>query len=313
MKAVQFDHFGASGVVQCRPDVARPEPASGEVLVRVRAAGVGPWDALIRSGRTPMVTAAMLPVTLGSDLSGVVESVGSGVDGFRRGDAVFGVTNERFIGAQAEYALAQAGRIAARPARLSDVEAASMPVVAVTAAQMLFRHAALRPGQSILITGAGGAVGGYAIQMARRHGVHILALSRHRDGARLRALGADTVLDPLREAWVGVGGPVDAVIDLAGGALQSQALQAIKPGGVLVSVASPLDPAQAAAARVTARFFYVDVDTAALQDLVDRIEARELQPNVGAVLPIEEARAAHEMLDGERPRVGGKMVLTVGG
>ena len=146
--------------------VPRPDPGPGEVLVDVHAAGVGPWDGWIRAGKS--VLPQPLPLTLGSDLSGTVAAVGSGISEMAIGDQVFGVTNTQFLGAYAEYAVASAGMLAKKPSSLSYPEAASVPVVAVTAWQGLFDHARLEAGQTVVIHGAAGNVGAYAVQLARR-------------------------------------------------------------------------------------------------------------------------------------------------
>jgi len=143
--------------------ISVPTPRKGEVLVRVGAAGVGPWDALIREGRSGL--AVTLPVTLGADLSGVVVEVGDGVEDLEPGDAVFGVTNDRFVGAYAEFALADASRLARKPVGLGFIEAGGMPVVAVTARSMLFEYGRLQSGQRVLVHGAAGAVGNLVVSL----------------------------------------------------------------------------------------------------------------------------------------------------
>ena len=150
MRAARIHRFGPPSVIVIE-DVSRPVPGDGEILVHVAAAGVGPWDALIREGKSKVSPPP--PLTLGSDLSGVVEAVGPGVTGFNSGDEVYGVTNPQFIGANAEYALASSGMVARKPARLSHVEAASVPVVAVTAWQMFSTTHTFRPAQRHLSSG----------------------------------------------------------------------------------------------------------------------------------------------------------------
>jgi len=162
MKAARIEKFGGPEVVVVA-DVARPRPANAEVLVRVAAAGVGPWDALIREGKSKVSPPP--PLTLGSDLSGVIEETGPGVSQFKTGDEVYGVTNPQFVGAQAEYAVASANMIALKPLPLSHPEAASVPIVAVTAWQMLHDHAHVQAGQTVLILGAAGNVGAYAFSL----------------------------------------------------------------------------------------------------------------------------------------------------
>jgi NADPH:quinone reductase-like Zn-dependent oxidoreductase len=177
MKACRVHHFGPPDVISFE-DVARPHPGEGEVLVRVKAAGVGLWDAWIRAGKS--VLPQPLPLILGSDLSGV-EAIGPAVTALKPGIEVFGVTNRQFTGAYAQYAVASVGMIAARPVRLSDVEAASVPVVAVTAQQALFEQAKLVAGQTVLVPGAAGNVGAYAVQMARQAGLRVIATADARD------------------------------------------------------------------------------------------------------------------------------------
>ena len=172
MKAARIHNFGGLEVIVLE-DVPRPRPANGEVLVRVVAAGVGPWDALIREGKSKVSPPP--PLTLGSDLSGVIEETGPGVNQFKKGDEVYGVTNPQFVGAQAEYAVASATMIARKPLRLSHLEAASAPVVAVTAWQMLHDYAHVQARQTVLILGAAGNVGAYAVQLAANAGLHVVA------------------------------------------------------------------------------------------------------------------------------------------
>ena len=207
MKAARVHQYGPPSAITLE-DLPIPVAGPGEVLVRVHAAGVGPWDGWVRAGKS--VLPQPLPLTLGSDLSGVIAAVGDGVAEFAPGDEVFGVTNPRFTGAYAEYAVAAAGMIARKPASLTHVDAASVPVVAVTAWQALFEEARLERGASVLIHGAAGNVGGYAVQLAHMAGLHVAAT-------------AD--------------GKVDAVIDLVGGETQTEILQRIEsrrtPGGSL--------------------------------------------------------------------------------
>src|SRR5271165_6128484 len=147
MKAARISAFGPPSVIAIE-DVPRPEPASGQLLVRVKAAGVGPWDALVREGKSALHQP--LPLILGSDLAGIVEAIGPEVSGFKPGDEVYGATNVQFTGAYAEYALSTAGMMPPKPAALDFIGAASAPVVAVTAWQMLFDYAQANPGQSVL-------------------------------------------------------------------------------------------------------------------------------------------------------------------
>jgi NADPH:quinone reductase-like Zn-dependent oxidoreductase len=177
MKAARVLRFGPASVVT-NDDVPQPEPGVGQLLVRVNAAGVGNWDALIREGKVELQP---LPIILGSELSGIVEAIGSEVSGFKVGDEVYGATNEQFSGAYAEYALALARMIAQKPKTLNFIEAASAPVVTITAWQMLFDYAQVTAGQTVLIHGAAGNVGAYAVQMASQAGLHVIATAASAD------------------------------------------------------------------------------------------------------------------------------------
>ena len=242
-------------------DIPYPTPEEGELVVRVAAAGVGPWDALIREGKS--VVQLSLPVILGADLAGTVDSVGTRVHQFKPGDEVFGVTNKQFCGAYAEYAVASAQMVAARPRSLSYVDAASVPVVAVTACQMLFDQAQVKAGQAVLIHGAAGNVGAYAVQLAKQAGLHVFATAGPADLDYVRGLGAEMVVNYKTTKFEDAVPPVDAVLDTVGGETQRRSFRVLKPGGILVSVVSP--PPQLAGFR--SAFFVVDVTATRLRTL----------------------------------------------
>lgn len=307
-KACRIHRFGPPSEITLE-DLECPEPGVGEVLVRVKAAGVGPWDAWIRSGKSALPQP--LPLTLGSDLSGIVEAVGPNVDEFLPGDAVFGVTNARFTGAYADFAIVRAEMIARKPGRLGDIDAASVPVVAVTAWQALFELAMLKAGQTVLIHGAAGSVGAYAVRLAIWAGVRVIATAGADDLGYLRCLGADTVVDYRAVRFEDVAHGVDAVIDLVGGEVQTRSFAVLKSGGRLVSAVSPPDQTKASEHGVSAVFFLVDVTTVRLTRIAELIDLGVLKTSVGAVLPLAAARTAHEMLEGARPRPRGKIVLRV--
>ena len=307
MKSVRIHKFGPPNVIVIDDLPLPTTQAAGEVLVRVAATGVGPWDSIIREGQSKV--APQPPLTLGSDLSGVVEFVGPGVDGFKVGDEAYGVTNELFCGANAEYAIASAAMLARKPHNLSHTEAASVPVVAVTAWQMLFDYAHAVAGQTVFILGAGGNVGRYAVQFAKSAGLHIVATAGPEDMDEVKNLGAEIVVDYRTEGMEVAIPPVDAVIDAVGGVTRDQSSKSLKTGGILVSVVST-DPLPTRD-DIRSVFFYVEVTTARLKKLTELFETGKLSTKVGSVLPLEEARTAHEMLEGTRPHKRGKIVLSV--
>jgi NADPH:quinone reductase-like Zn-dependent oxidoreductase len=289
--------------------VPRPEPGSGEVLVKVHAAGVGPWDGWIRAGRSALPQP--LPLTLGSDLSGEVAALGSGVSGVAVADQVFGVTNPGFIGAYADYAVASVGMLATKPSSLSYAEAASVPVIAVTAWQALFEQARLEGGQTVVIHGAAGNVGAYAVQLARRAGLRSIATVATEDIDYVQGLGAHTVVNFQTQRFEDEIENADAVLDLVGGDTQRRSFQVLGPGGKLISTVSEPDQERARHHGVTAAFFLVEVTTERLGRIAELFDRGELKTRVGIVLPLADAREAHMMLEGRRQRPKGKIILSV--
>jgi len=307
MKAVRVHSFGPPEVISIE-DVPEPEPGDGEVVVQVKAAGVGPWDAWIRSGKS--VLPQPLPLTLGSDLSGVIHSIGVGVEGLQTGDEVFGVTNERFTGAYAEYAVAKAAMIAPKPKSLNHAHAASVPVVAVTAWQMVLELAQLAPGQSVLVHGGAGNVGAYAVQLAKRAGAMVITTASAKDATYARSLGADGVIDYRARRFEEQVKDMDAVLDTVGGETLDRSYGLLKRGGILVSAATRPSNEKAEQHGVRALFFLVAVTTERLRKIAELIDAGKLKTEVGEVLWLNEARQAHEMLEGA-PHRRGKIVIKV--
>ena len=307
MKAVRVHRFGPPEVIALE-DVPKPEPSNGEVVVQVKAAGIGPWDALIRSGKSALPQP--LPLVLGSDLSGVIDSIGPGVEPFKVGDEVFGVTNEHFTGAYAEYALAKAAMIAPKPKSLNHTHAASVPVVAVTAWQMVFDFARLSSGQSVLIQGGAGNVGGYAVQFAKLAGALVIATTSAKDVSYVRSLGGVGVIDYRATRFEERVKETDAVIDTVGGDTLDRSYGVLKRGGIVVSSAAQPSNEKAEHHGVRAVFFLVQVTTERLRKIAELIDAEKLRTEVGEVLWLDEARKGHEMLEGA-PHRRGKIVIKV--
>ena len=311
MIAVRVHRYGGPDVITV-DRVPIPEPAQGQALVRVHAAGVGPWDALVRSGNSGIAQA--LPLTLGSDIAGIVERVhGDATEVLQSGDAVFGLTNDSFTGGYAEYAVAELASLARKPQSLSFTDAAGVPVIAVTAWKMLFEHADLASGQSVLVLGGAGNVGAYAVQLARNAGATVFASGSLEDAAYMKSLGASETIDykalPLRKHVSGV----DVVIDTVGAEAQEAAFEVIKPGGVLVSSVSQPSEDRAKTCGVRVSFFIVDVPRFELERIAKLIDDGILKTNLGIVLNLDDARKAHEMLANTVPHPRGKIVLNTMG
>ena len=308
MMVWRVHEFGAPSVMKFER-VPRPNPGPGEVLVKVEAAGVGPWDGWIRAGKSALPQP--LPLTLGSDLSGEIITLGQGVSDLRVGDQVYGVTNPQFLGAYGEYAIASGAMVARKPTSLTYVEAASVPVVAVTAWQALFDQAQLKAAQTVVIHGAAGNVGAYAVQLARRAGARIIATAATDDISFVCELGGDTVIDYRTQRFQEEVRDADAVIDLVGGETQRLSFQALRRGGKLISTVSRPDQHLAQSYGVEAAFFLVDVTSRRLAEIAALIDGGKLRTHVGAVLPLADAPEAHLMLERLRPQPKGKIVLAV--
>jgi NADPH:quinone reductase-like Zn-dependent oxidoreductase len=313
MKAARIHQWGPPDAIIVET-VSVPEPADEEVLVRVHAAGVGPWDALVRTGTIGL--GETLPLTLGSEVSGIVEKIGAKTTSFAVGDEVFGATNTRFVDGYAEYAIAAARMLALKPKELSHLEAASVPVVAITAWQMLFDHAKVHAGQTVVVHGAAGNVGAYAVQLAHANRLHVIA-TVHGDGADyVRSSGADEIIDTESQdlqtnSFMSFAARADAVIDTVGGKMQDQLFLLAKPGGIIVSAVIQPDTQRAAEYRVRSDYLIVDVNSMQLAWLADMVRRKKIRTSVGSVLPLAEARAAHQMLAGTLRRKPGKIVLQV--
>lgn len=305
MKAIVVHEFGPPTVLRYE-DVPAASPGSGDVTVCVEAAGVGAWDALVREGKSGL--GQSLPLIPGADLAGTVLSARTDGGEFRVGDAVYGVTNPLFTGAYAEVALCKAAMLARKPANLDFVEAASVPVVGVTAWQMLFEYAKVEPGQTVLVHGAGGNVGSYGVQLAKHAGARVIASGSARDRDYALGLGAERFLDFRTEPFERVVHDVDVVLDTVGGEVLSRSFDVVRRGGVVVS--SVAQPREEDTKRSGARgaFFIVDVTTDRLDALTDLFESGALKTRVGETLPLERAQEAHEMLAGA-PHRPGRIVL----
>ncbi|MFE0592485.1 NADP-dependent oxidoreductase [Micromonospora echinospora] len=309
MRAVSQDSLGGPEVLRV-VEVDRPEPGISEVLVRVHAAGVNPTDLWHRA------TGGLLgetPVRLGWDVSGVVEAVGLGVTMFRPGDEVFGMPRlPQPAGTYAEYVTSPARHLARKPAALSHVEAAALPLAALTAYQSLVDTAGVRPGQRVLVHAAAGGVGHLAVQIAKAHGAHVVGTARAAKHAFVRGLGADEVVDYTRVDFASAVRDVDIVIDTVGGDYGPRSLRTLRPGGIVVSLASPAEARLAVEARdrgVRAGFTIVEPDHAGMKAIAALVEGGQLRPEVDVVLPLDQVARAHEIA--QTGRTTGKIVLTV--
>jgi NADPH:quinone reductase-like Zn-dependent oxidoreductase len=304
MRASRFHEYGPPDVLVI-DEVPRPEPGPGQALIRVHAAGVNPIDWKFRAGYLQQYMPLELPSIPGIDVAGTVEAVGEGVDGFAGGQAVFG----RGTGTYAEYAVAPVTSLAIKPEGVSFDEAATIPVGGVTAWAGLFDAAGLEPGQRVLIQGAAGGVGSYAVQLVKWKGAHVSGTASAANLEFVRSLGADEAVDyagPVEQAITGM----DVVLDTVGGEVTDRSWELLKPNGILVVVAGM--PDEEAARRHGVRTGGVQAPqdiSGILKQLGELIASGRVRPEVGKVFPLEDAARAHALSETGHGR--GRIVLHV--
>ncbi|MGN7780656.1 NADP-dependent oxidoreductase [Mycolicibacterium sp. 22603] len=303
--------LGALGVV----DVPTPVPVPGEVLLRVHAAGINPVDVKSRNGRGAASFLSTdphsdpFPWIPGWDVAGEIVDIGRGVAGFRPGERVFGMLNfPRSGNAYAEYAVASVAHICRTPDRLTDIEAAGLPMAASTAWQALVEAGRLQAGQRVLVTAASGGVGHLAVQIARDRGAEVLGLSSTANMDFVRSLGAEAI-DRTAADWRAGVAPVDLVLDMFGGEQLETLYTVIRPGGTLVTVSSA--SLTSAPDGIRTQMVVVSADGRCLDAIAEAASRGAVLPHVSRVLGLDEAGLAHELIDSGRTR--GKLVLDITG
>ncbi|HEU4656522.1 MAG TPA: NADP-dependent oxidoreductase [Capillimicrobium sp.] len=314
MRAVTVSAFGDPGVLRA-VELPAPEPGVTEVLVRVHAAGINPVDYWSR--RTGGFGQLGEPAILGHDVSGVVEAVGPGVTVLAPGDEVFGMP--RFpdqAGAYGELVVAPARHLARKPAALSHVEAAALPLAGLTAWQALVETAGVEPGTRVLVHGAGGGVGHLAVQIAKARGAEVVGIASAGKHGLLRDLGADELVDYRDADVASVIRDVDVVLDGVGGDTAERSLRSVRDGATILTLPGPPSLSEAAAREAADRGVRIDwpvvePDRGGLLELARLVDDGRLRPVVDRVFSLEDAAAAHA--HGEAGHVTGKLVLEVAG
>jgi NADPH:quinone reductase-like Zn-dependent oxidoreductase len=305
MKAIRIHSFGGPEVLQL-DEVANSVPDHGELLIRVVAASVNPVDYKIRQGGYPKVTEAQLPVTLGRDVAGIVE-VATGE--FLEGDEIYAHLDWD-DGGYAEYALVTPAGAAPKPKSLDMTAAAAVPLAATTAWQGLFDHGGLQAGQTVLIHGGSGGVGGFAVQFAKAKGATVIATASGDGLQTVRDYGADVVVDYENQKFEDVAKDVDLVFDLIGKETQERSFAVLKTGGTLISTVQEPDKAKAAEKQLKAERYMAEPSAKDLAEIGELIDAGKVKVVVAKTFPLAEASAAHAFLEDKHPN--GKVVLTVG-
>lgn len=309
MKAIRIRKPGGGPETLAYEDIPVPVLRPGDALVRVHAAGISPAEFTWEIYETPDGR-SRLPAIPSHELSGVVAALAPDVqdDAIRVGDAVYGLTDFLRDGAAAEYVAVRAADLAPKPRRLDHAGAAAAPLSGLTAWQALFDHAQLAPGQRVLIHGASGGVGMFAVQLARWRGAHVIAIASPRNVDFVRDLGADEVIDRNAMPFESAVGDVDVVLDSVGGTTTEKSWSVLRPGGLLVTIVRQ-PPNWTAGRPARGMFFIVESSRRQLIELARVLDAGAVRPIVEAVFPLADARAAYERGIKTAPR--GKLVLEV--
>ena len=307
MKAIVAHEYGGPEVLKLE-EAPRPEPKENELLVRVIACGVNPADPLIVSGRFAKEFGTRLPLIPGYDVAGVVEKVGAKITRFKVGDAVYGYA--LMGGGWAEYAVLADSEAAMKPKSLSFVEAAAVPLAALTAWQALVDAANLSAGQTILIHGGSGGVGGFAVQLAKARGARVIATASTANQDLLKQLGADVAVDYTSAKFEDVAKDVDAVLDPVGGETTSRSYDVLKRGGIIATLRSRPDPAELERRGIRGAPMAVHPDADDLAEISQLIDDGKIKPIVTQVLPLSDAATALAQAATRHTR--GKMVIKIG-
>lgn len=308
MKAIQIHGYGDSSALSY-DEVSRPEPEADDVRIRVHASGVNPVDWKIRAGYLASMLPLKFPAILGWDVSGVVDKLGSAVTGLSVGDAVYARPDIARAGTYAEYVVVRASEVAPKPKSVSHVEAAAVPLAALTAWQSLFDAANLQAGERVLIHAGAGGVGSFAIQFASVTGAEVIATASAANKDLVVSLGADQFVDYRSERFEEVVAPVDVVIDTIGGDTQARSLQLLKAGGRLVSVVQTPDADKLTAIGASGSLVMVQPSSSQLIKIANLIDTKQVRVLIDSVFALSDAKEAHTR--SETGRAKGKIVLKV--
>jgi NADPH:quinone reductase-like Zn-dependent oxidoreductase len=304
MKAVRIHSYGASDELKLE-ETSMPRVEEGQVLIQIYDAGVNPLDWKIRSGRMKDRMSLSFPMTMGQDFAGEVLEVGKHVEGFKPGDRVVGSAP----GAYAEFIVVPAHELVSIPEEVDFVAAAALPTPGLTAWQALVDEARIEAGQKILIQGAAGAVGSFAVQIAKWKGLEVTATAARDEFAYLREAGVDYPIDYHTERFEDRGVKYDVVLELVGGETLARSYSVVKEGGILVETASALNADELARRKIRGVQFLVRHDREELKKLTELVRDGILKPRVSRVLPLEDAGEAQDL--NQAGRSHGKIVLQV--
>src|SRR5437763_2395135 len=308
MKAIRIHNYGGPKVLQYE-DAPRPKPQTDEVLIRVHAAGVNPIDWKVREGYMKDFWPHKFPLILGWDLSGVVEEVGPRVSRFKKGDEVYSLPDPTRNGAYADYIVVRESELALKPNALHHIRAAAVPLAALTAWQLLFDTAQLQQGQRVLIHAGSGGVGHFAVQLAKWKGAYVFATASNKNQDLLRELGVNEPIDYTQQRFENVVRNIDIVLDTLGGETQERSWSVLKKRGVVVSLVQPPSEEKAKELGVRAAILAAQPNGAQLAEIANIADSGKLTPVINRILPLSEARRAHEL--SQSGHTHGKIALRV--
>ncbi len=303
MKAIRIHEFGEPNVLKYE-DIPESQPGPGEVRIKVIAAGVNPVDWKIRSGYMELP----LPITMGSDIAGVVDVAGQGVESFQPEDEVFGKASPG-QGGYAEYTVVNSSQIAQKPKSIGFVESAAIPTAGLAAWQSLFDIAGLERGQTVLIHGAAGGVGSFAVQFAKWKSAYVIGTASSKNAEFLKSIGCDEVIDYKNQQFEDIVGNLDVVLDTIGGDTLEKSWGVLKPGGFLVTTVASIPEEKTQKYGVRAERLMTQANGKELAQIAAIIDEHKIKPIVTTVLPLADAQKAHEMSESGHTR--GKIVLRV--
>lgn len=289
--------------------VPKPRPSEGEVLIRVYATGITPTELTWSSGWRTREGKDRLPAVPGYEPSGVVAEIGGSSADLHPGDPIYALADFWRDGAAAEYVVVHAANVAPKPQSLDHIQAAAVPLSALTAWQALFDHGRLSEGQRVLIHGAAGGVGSLAVQLARARGAYVIGTSSGRNARFLRDLGVNDVIDYAATPFESVAHDMDVVVDTVGGDTLTRSWGVLKRGGTLVSIAGRPSEEEADRRSMRGVYFIVEPNRSELVEITRLIDSEKVHPIVGAVFPLGQARQAYER--GLSGHTRGKIVLQV--